>query len=284
MRTKKILCEICFGVLIGCFASTEVHSQSRSRRGVRANEQKVTLGKKAKPKIISFGVLNGKAINLVRPEYPPTASSVNISGPVYIGVLIDTEGKITSAWAHRGHPLLIPASIKAARASTFEPITYGGRGKPTLLYGLIVYNYLPSSLNWLELGYAADSVDTLIDHLPVGFGEVREFLEQSRSNPDARESILNSAWGIIIAKLVSNEKAQWLIAVGRQIRILTGFHWDTERKDRAFAELKVLFDTKPTTVSPNLASRIDALIDPEQQSKFNENLLNLTEKLFVLGN
>jgi hypothetical protein len=282
MRTKKVLFGICFGVLIGCFVSTEVHSQPRSKISVRANEQKVTQKKKAKPKTISFGILNGKAIDLVKPEYPPTASAVKVSGSVYIGVLIDVDGKVISVTVERGHPLLIPASIKAARASTFEPITFGG--KPAQVSGGIVYRYLPSSLNWLELGYAADSVDSLIDHLPAGFGEEREFLELSRSDPDARESILNSAWDIIIAKLAYNEKAQWLIAVGLQIRVLTGFHWDNEIKDRAFAELKVLFDTKPTTVSPNLASRIDALIDPEQQSKFNENLLNLTEKLFVLGN
>lgn len=282
MRTREILLGLGFGVLVICVCSRDLYSQSRRGRAVRTSPQKAAQKNKSKPKTISFGVLNGKAINLVKPEYPPTASAVKVSGSVYIDVLIDVEGKVVSAKAGRGHPLLIPASIKAARASTFMPVTV--EGNPMQAYGVIIYKYFPSSLNWLELGYAADSVETLINYLPTGFDEERKFLELTKSNPDTSESTLNSAWDIIVAKLAADEKARWLISVGRQIAILTRFHWNLERKNEAFNELRILLDTKPANISANLESRLVVLIDPVQQSVFSENLLNFTEKLFVLGN
>ena len=46
------------------------------------------------PKTIAGGVLNGKAINLPKPPYPPAARVVRASGLVSVKVLIDEEGRV----------------------------------------------------------------------------------------------------------------------------------------------------------------------------------------------
>jgi outer membrane biosynthesis protein TonB len=91
-------------------------------------------------RLISFGVINGRAIKLVKPDYPPTASSTSISGSVEIRVIIDKYGCVEQAAPLSGNPLLIPASLKAARASIFEPV-YLGRNKIRVL-GIIIYHYI----------------------------------------------------------------------------------------------------------------------------------------------
>ncbi len=49
------------------------------------------------PKIVSGGVVNGKAVNLVRPPYPPAAKAVRASGAVNVQVTIDENGNVISA-------------------------------------------------------------------------------------------------------------------------------------------------------------------------------------------
>ena len=89
-------------------------------------------------KIISGGVLNGKATNLVKPEYPPGAGEAR--GAVNVQVTIDEEGNVISAKAVSGHPLLRPASEDAAKKSKFKPTLL--EGKPVKLTGIIVYNFV----------------------------------------------------------------------------------------------------------------------------------------------
>jgi TonB family protein len=92
------------------------------------------------PKTVSGGVLNGKAVNLVKPPYPPAARAVKASGAVNVQVTIDEEGNVISASAVSGHPLLRAASVSAAQASKFSPtILSGQRVKVT---GVIVYNFI----------------------------------------------------------------------------------------------------------------------------------------------
>src|SRR5580765_8972609 len=47
-----------------------------------------------KEKVISGGILNGKAIQLPPPEYPDAAKAVKASGPVSVEVTIDEEGNV----------------------------------------------------------------------------------------------------------------------------------------------------------------------------------------------
>jgi outer membrane biosynthesis protein TonB len=66
---------------------------------------------------ISGGVLNGKAIRLPRPGYPPIARSAHASGTVVVQVTIDEWGAVSSAHAVSGHPLLMAVSVEAARGA-----------------------------------------------------------------------------------------------------------------------------------------------------------------------
>lgn len=93
------------------------------------------------PKSISGGVLNGKAISLPKPEYPPAAMAVRASGAVSVQVLIDENGYVISANAVSGHPLLRAASEAAARQATFSPTQISGQ--PVKVTGVIVYNFVP---------------------------------------------------------------------------------------------------------------------------------------------
>ena len=79
------------------------------------------------PKIISGGVVNGKATNLVKPPYPAAARAVRASGAVNVQVTIDENGNVISASAVSGHPLLRAAATSAARSSKFSPTLLSGQ-------------------------------------------------------------------------------------------------------------------------------------------------------------
>lgn len=91
------------------------------------------------PHNVGGGVLNGRAINLVKPEYPPAARAVNASGTVNVQITVDEEGNVVSASAVSGHPLLKQTSEAAARASKFSPTLL--QGKPVKVTGILVYNF-----------------------------------------------------------------------------------------------------------------------------------------------
>jgi protein TonB len=89
---------------------------------------------------ISGGVLNGKAVRLVQPQYPPIARSAHASGQVSVQITIDENGNVISAHAVSGHPLLQAAAVGAARASKFTPTKLSGQ--PVKVSGVIIYNFV----------------------------------------------------------------------------------------------------------------------------------------------
>lgn len=97
--------------------------------------------KKEPPKTVSGGVLNGKAISLPKPPYPPAARAVRASGAVSVQVLIDETGRVVSASAASGHPLLQAAAVSAARQARFSPTMLSGQ--PVKVSGIITYNFVP---------------------------------------------------------------------------------------------------------------------------------------------
>ncbi len=104
-------------------------------------------------KQISKGVLNGSAVNLVKPAYPAAARAVNAEGAVNVQVTIDENGDVVSAAAVSGHPLLRAAATEAARQSRFSPTTLGGQA--VKVTGVVVYNFVGEdrAANWLKIGY-----------------------------------------------------------------------------------------------------------------------------------
>jgi protein TonB len=89
---------------------------------------------------ISGGVLNGKAISLPKPAYPPIARAAHASGTVTVQVLIDENGNVVSAHATGGHPLLQAVAVAAARQAKFSPTKLSGQ--PVKVTGIIQYNFV----------------------------------------------------------------------------------------------------------------------------------------------
>ena len=102
------------------------------------------------PKQISGGVLNGKALSLPKPPYPPAARAVGASGPVSVQVLIDVNGDVLSATAVSGHPLLRAVAVEAAQQAKFSPTQL--QGNPVKVSGIITYNFV-GPLYPAKIGY-----------------------------------------------------------------------------------------------------------------------------------
>ena len=97
----------------------------------------------ASRKIVNGGVLNGKALSLPRPPYPASAKSLHISSTVAVRVIIDETGKVISARAVSGHPLLRQAAVDAARQATFAPTIL--LGQAVSVKGVITYTFVGNS-------------------------------------------------------------------------------------------------------------------------------------------
>jgi TonB family protein len=95
----------------------------------------------ASSKTVSGGILNGKAISLPTPAYPPIAKAAHASGTVVVQVIIDDHGNVLSATAISGHPLLRAAAVAAARGAKFTPTKLGGES--VKVNGVITYNFAP---------------------------------------------------------------------------------------------------------------------------------------------
>lgn len=89
---------------------------------------------------ISGGVLNGKALSLPQPPYPPMARSAKVSGMVVVQVTIDEYGNVVEARATSGHPLLRPAAVDAARHAKFAQTSL--MGELVRVTGVLQYNFV----------------------------------------------------------------------------------------------------------------------------------------------
>lgn len=97
------------------------------------------------PKIITGGIINGKAVKLVKPEYPQSAKDAGDEGTVNVQVTIDEEGTVISATAGSGPKSLRKVSEEAGLASKFPPTFLSG--KPVKYAGVIVYRFVAETEN-----------------------------------------------------------------------------------------------------------------------------------------
>ncbi len=91
------------------------------------------------PPVQTKGIVNGLATSLPKPAYPPAAINMNIQDKVNVQVLIDETGRVISAKAVNGHPLLRSAAESAAKQARFTPTTLSN--VPVKVSGVIVYNF-----------------------------------------------------------------------------------------------------------------------------------------------
>ena len=95
---------------------------------VRQDEAKNRPGK-----LIEGGVINGRALRLVKPATPP------MTGMAIIRVLIDEQGNVAHAGGVTGHPQLQSLARDAACESKFSPTSLSGQ--PVKVTGMITYNF-----------------------------------------------------------------------------------------------------------------------------------------------
>ena len=90
-------------------------------------------------KPISGGVLNGTALSLPSPVYPDAAKRMRTSGTVVVDVVLDETGRVVSATASSGPPMLRDAAVQAALKARFSPTKLSGQ--PVKVSGNINYKF-----------------------------------------------------------------------------------------------------------------------------------------------
>jgi hypothetical protein len=96
--------------------------------------------KPAEHRTISKGVINGQAAYLPHPVYSSIAKAAHASGLVTVQVLIDETGKVISAHALSGNPLLLRESVQAAYQARFTPTLLSNQA--VKVSGIITYNFV----------------------------------------------------------------------------------------------------------------------------------------------
>jgi TonB family protein len=90
-------------------------------------------------------ILNGRAVSLPLPVFPPAAKAVRAEGTVSVLVQIDEAGNVVDAQAVSGHPLLRAAAVEAAKGAKFRSTTMDG--EPAKVSGVLVYNFVGPDKN-----------------------------------------------------------------------------------------------------------------------------------------
>jgi TonB family protein len=102
-------------------------------------ENETPSGSVVKP--IEGGVLNAKAVSLPKPVYTEEAKRLKASGRVTVRVVVDENGKVTSAQAIDGPLPLREAAEAAARQAIFTPTTQDGI--TVKVTGTLTYDFRP---------------------------------------------------------------------------------------------------------------------------------------------
>lgn len=228
--------------------------------------------------IVSLGVLNARAIELVMPDYPASGKAMNVSGKVTIGILIDPCGRVYEAKKLSGHPFLVGSSINAALRSSFSTVTLSG--KPIWIRGVIVYNFMPTKANWLEIGYWSHSAASLNDFLPGQFLTGRRELALGRDveGPTNLDQVKPCVIELIRNDLISEQKSLWLFDTGRILNQLA-----RSEDAAALARLRELVSTAPHDISPQLMKLLTPLAETVDAKEFREGLSRIENRMYSLG-
>ena len=114
-------------------------STSNQMPVINIDEPPPSPGPKPILKPVSGGVLNGTAITLPPPIYPDAAKRMRTQGVVIVEVILDESGKVVSANATSGPPILRDAAVQAALKARFSPTKLSGQ--PVKVSGVINYKF-----------------------------------------------------------------------------------------------------------------------------------------------
>lgn len=119
--------------------ATDARANEKTKTAEKSETAETTKPADAeKPKTtLSGGVLNGKALSLPVPAYPPAARNSGAHGKVVVEVMIDERGRVIEAHAISGHSFLQQAAVQAARQARFTPALLSG--EPVKVRGTINY-------------------------------------------------------------------------------------------------------------------------------------------------
>jgi len=230
-------------------------------------------------RLVSAGVLNGKAIVLPKPIYPQTARAVGARGTVSVSIVIDPRGCVNQARTNFGHPLLISSALDAALRTQFSPTTLSDI--PVWVSGIITYKFVGDDQNWLEIGFHIERWNEF-SGLPTEFQSKRDLLVAIRQNEiDTRAITREQVYAQIDELLAQEPKKQWLYRVGRLFGRIDNneFRSAIGTKTRS-AELTKLIEKAPSEGSTilighlkRLAVRTDIYID----------ISNIRVRMYALG-
>ncbi|HEX6188076.1 MAG TPA: TonB family protein [Pyrinomonadaceae bacterium] len=102
-------------------------------------EEKAEPHQSSSAEVIGGASLKGKAISMPRPVYPAIARAKNLNGTVTVQIVVDESGRVISATAISGHPLLQQAAVDAARQARFSPTL--SNGLPVRVSGTLEYDF-----------------------------------------------------------------------------------------------------------------------------------------------
>lgn len=88
---------------------------------------------------ISSGVSTGLLSKKVAPEYPADARRQHIQGTVVLLMHMNSNGHVQDLYAIEGHPLLVPAAVKAVSQWEYRP--YMLDGQPVAIETQVVVNF-----------------------------------------------------------------------------------------------------------------------------------------------
>ncbi|MDX6271889.1 MAG: periplasmic protein TonB [Acidobacteriota bacterium] len=89
---------------------------------------------------VSSSVISSKIVTKPAPPYPMLAKQARVQGAVTVEILVDEQGRVVTAQATSGHPLLRMAAQQAAYQARFTPTSISGQ--PVKVSGVITYNFM----------------------------------------------------------------------------------------------------------------------------------------------
>ncbi len=297
LRRKFPIVFLIIFVLFIFVVSTKAQGKSNLKKSKKISKFQTAVRKskirqkKFALKVFSAGVLNGRAIDLVKPEYPKTAKAVNAYGTVSVLVLIDETGGIVKAEAQNGHPFLRTAAVKAALQSKFEPIILSS-DTPIKATGVIVYNFVAGQWNWLEIGYALSydsnyySIKILSETLPFDCEAERQLLNQTPIFDESRPQTIETIISLIRQRLANQPKFYWLFETGTALAKVRQNHPAKETFTQDFQNLKFLVQNPPPETNERLIERLQKiifLIDEGKSNQIFDDLQKLEELFPYVG-
>lgn len=105
------------------------------------------------------GNINRRAIYLPKPPYPREALEAGADGTVKVEVVLGADGRVVSAKAISGHPLLYQTAEETARKTVFRR-SDGGDPNATET-GVIVYNFAIEKESWVKIGFTLSAIQKM---------------------------------------------------------------------------------------------------------------------------